>query len=119
AEMKTILKTFPIELELKYDEKFTSESNDEILRQVIPQLIEAIKPRMCLLYKQRGTLDKDNCCLHRNNRLNEKKVRRVKGAKSLFDKNDEKLENYDRKELLNVLSDNRYHSPEYSESDEE
>ncbi|CAB4399163.1 unnamed protein product [Rhizophagus irregularis] len=104
AEMKTILKTFPIELELKYDEKFTSESNDEILRQVIPQLIEAIKPRMCLLYKQRGTLDKDNCCLHRNNRLNEKKVRRVKGAKSLFDKNDEKLENYDRKELLNVLS---------------
>ncbi|RGB22790.1 hypothetical protein C1646_775529 [Rhizophagus diaphanus] len=59
AEMKMILKTFPIELELKYDEKFTSESNDEILRQVIPRLIEAMKP-----------------------------------------------------------SDNRYHSPEYSESDE-
>ncbi|PKC64694.1 hypothetical protein RhiirA1_462047 [Rhizophagus irregularis] len=118
AEMKTILKTFPIELELKYDEKFTSESNDEILRQVIPRLIEAMKPRYTpryrqvkswlsalhkhrrvrLLYKQRGTLDKDNCRLHRNNRLNE---------------------NYDRKELLNVLSDNRYHSAEYSESDEE
>ncbi|RGB22788.1 hypothetical protein C1646_775539 [Rhizophagus diaphanus] len=31
AEMKMILKTFLIELELKYDEKFTSESNDEIL----------------------------------------------------------------------------------------
>ncbi|PKY34469.1 hypothetical protein RhiirB3_454200 [Rhizophagus irregularis] len=44
AEMKTILKTFPIELELKYDEKFTSESNDEILQQVIPRLIEAMKP---------------------------------------------------------------------------
>ncbi|POG82009.1 hypothetical protein GLOIN_2v1867734 [Rhizophagus irregularis DAOM 181602=DAOM 197198] len=31
AEMKTILKTFPIELELKYDEKFTkySESDEE------------------------------------------------------------------------------------------
>ncbi|GBC47284.2 hypothetical protein GLOIN_2v1885757 [Rhizophagus irregularis DAOM 181602=DAOM 197198] len=118
AEMKTILKTFPIELELKYDEKFTSESNDEILRQVIPRLIEAMKPRYTpryrqvkswlsalhkhrrvrLLYKQRGTLDKVNRRLHRNNRLNE---------------------NYDRKELLNVLSDNRYHSPEYSELDEE
>ncbi|GET56190.1 hypothetical protein GLOIN_2v1836057 [Rhizophagus irregularis DAOM 181602=DAOM 197198] len=119
AEMKTILKTFPIELELIYDEKFSSESNDEILRQIIPRLIEAMKPRVRLLYKQRGTLDKDNRRLHRNNRLNEKKARRVKGAKSLFDKNDEKLENYDRKELLNVLSDNRYHSPEYSESDEE
>ncbi|GBC38959.2 hypothetical protein GLOIN_2v1469591 [Rhizophagus irregularis DAOM 181602=DAOM 197198] len=55
-----------------------------------------MKPRVRLLYKQRGTLDKDNRRLHRNNRLNEKKA-----------------------QLLNVLSDNRYHSPEYSESDEE
>ncbi|CAB4434874.1 unnamed protein product [Rhizophagus irregularis] len=103
AEMKTILKTFLIELELIYDEKFSSESNDEILRQIIPRLIEAMKPRYTpryrqvkswlaalhkhrrvrLLYKQRGTLDKDNRRLHQNNR------------------------------------DNRYHSPEYSESDEE
>ncbi|RGB25691.1 hypothetical protein C1646_771384 [Rhizophagus diaphanus] len=60
TEMKTILKTFLIELELIYDEKFSSESNDEILRQIIPRLIEAMKP-----------------------------------------------------------SNNRYHSPEYSESDEE
>ncbi|RGB30064.1 hypothetical protein C1646_765813 [Rhizophagus diaphanus] len=51
--------------------------------------------RVCLLYKQRGTLDKDNRRLHQNNRLNEKKARQVKGAKSLFDKNDEKLKNYD------------------------
>ncbi|PKY31502.1 hypothetical protein RhiirB3_393373 [Rhizophagus irregularis] len=71
AEMKTILKTFPIELELKYDEKFTSESNDEILQQVIPRLIEAMKPRVRLLYKQCGTLDKNNRRLHQNNRLNE------------------------------------------------
>ncbi|RGB30113.1 hypothetical protein C1646_765734 [Rhizophagus diaphanus] len=47
-----------------------------------------------------------------------KKAHRIKGTKSLFDKNDEKLENYDRKELLNILSDNRYYSPEYSELDE-
>ncbi|RGB30259.1 hypothetical protein C1646_765545 [Rhizophagus diaphanus] len=113
-------------IQLIYDEKFSSESNDEILRQIIPRLIEAIKPRYTpryrqvkfwlaalhkhrrvrLLYKQRDTLDKDNHHLHQNNRLNEKKARRVKGIKLLFDKNDEKLENYDRKELLNVLSDN-------------
>ncbi|RGB33241.1 hypothetical protein C1646_761963, partial [Rhizophagus diaphanus] len=90
---------------------------------IISRLIEVMKPRYTsryrqvkswlaalhkhhrvhLLYKQYGTLDKDNRRLHQNNRLNEKKTRRVKGAKSLFDKNDEKLENYDRKELLNVL----------------
>src|SRR3954467_14294133 len=89
--MKTILKTFSNELELKYDEKFTSETNDEILRKIIPRLIDAMKPRYTpqykqvktwlaalhkhrrvrLLYKQRGTLDKDNRRLHRNNRLNE------------------------------------------------
>ncbi|RGB43702.1 hypothetical protein C1646_749495 [Rhizophagus diaphanus] len=85
AKMKMILKTFPIELELKYDEKFTSKLNDEILQQVIPQLIEAMKPRYTSRYRQ-------------------KKARRIKGAKSLFDKNDEKLENYDRKELLNILN---------------
>jgi hypothetical protein len=84
--MKTILKTFPNELELKYDEKFTSETNDEILRKIISRLIDTIKPRYTvhpqykqvktwlaalhkyrrvrLLYKQCGTLNKDNCRLH-------------------------------------------------------
>ncbi|CAB4397945.1 unnamed protein product [Rhizophagus irregularis] len=93
--------------------RFTSESNDEILRQVIPRLIEAMKSRYTPRYRQvKSWLS----ALHKHRR---KKACQVKGAKSLFDKNDEKLENYDRKELLNVLSDNRYHSPEYSESDEE
>ncbi|PKK41875.1 hypothetical protein RhiirC2_804666, partial [Rhizophagus irregularis] len=45
-------KTFLIELELKYDEKFTSESNDKIFRQVILQLIEAMKPRYTPRYRQ-------------------------------------------------------------------
>ncbi|PKK56327.1 hypothetical protein RhiirC2_800262 [Rhizophagus irregularis] len=51
AEIKTILKTFLIELELIYDEKFSSESNDEILRQIIPLLIEAMKPRYTPRYR--------------------------------------------------------------------
>jgi len=88
--MKTILKTFPDDLELKYDEKFTSEANENILRQIIPRLVNSMKPkyspqykqvkswlsalhkhrRVRLLYKDCGTLDKDNRRLHRNNRLN-------------------------------------------------
>ncbi|PKC56654.1 hypothetical protein RhiirA1_473685 [Rhizophagus irregularis] len=109
-EARTILKTFPIELELIYDEKFS-------IKSWLAALHKHRKVRL-LLYKQHSTLDKDNRHLHQNNRLNEKKVCRVKDAKSLFDKNDEKLENYDRKKLLNVLNDNRYHVPEYFESDE-
>ncbi|RGB31069.1 hypothetical protein C1646_764541 [Rhizophagus diaphanus] len=102
-----------------YSSNWTRDVNDEMEvdeeeARVIPQLIEVMKSRYTpryrqvkswlsalhkhhrvrLLYKQRGTLDKDNYCLHRNNRLNEKKARRTKGAKSLFNKNDEKLENY-------------------------
>jgi hypothetical protein len=88
--MKTILKTLPSNLEMKYDEKFGSESNTEILRHVIPRLVEALKRyktsyskvkewlralhkhrRVRLLYGQRGTLDRDNRRLHKNNRTNE------------------------------------------------
>ena len=88
--MKTILKTLPADLEMKYDEKFGSESNTEILREVIPQLVAALKRfrtsyskvrewlralhkhrRVRLLYGQRGTLNRDNRRLHKNNRTNE------------------------------------------------
>ena len=78
--MKVILKTFPSDLELKYDERLTSETNENILRQIIPRVINALKLRyflqyrqvkswisalhkyrqVRLLYKNRGTLDKDN-----------------------------------------------------------
>jgi hypothetical protein len=89
--MKVILKTLPDELKFKYDEKFTSESNSDILRQVIPRLINAMKPRfepthtqlkkwlaalhkhrrVRFLYKVRGTLDKDDRRLHKNGRISE------------------------------------------------
>src|SRR2546430_5036444 len=89
--MKTILKTLPNELLLKYDEKFTSESNANVLRQLIPRLLTSMKPRYSpsfkqirdwlsalhkhrrarLLYGECGVLDKDNRRLHKNNRLNE------------------------------------------------
>jgi hypothetical protein len=91
--MKAILRTMPSDLEMKYDERFHSELNNEILQQLIPRLISAMRPRynpshrkinswlsslhkhrrVRLLYKERGTLDKDNRRLHRNNRLTEVK----------------------------------------------
>ncbi|CAB5371438.1 unnamed protein product [Rhizophagus irregularis] len=70
-----------------------------------------------LLYVERGVIDKDNRRLHKNNRLSEKKSRRVKGAISLFKRNDDRVKDYDKTEVLNILKDTRYHSPEDSETD--
>ena len=89
--MKTILKTLPAENEMKYDERFTSDSNNEILRKLIPELMKAMKPRYNpsysqlrswlqalhrhrrsrYNYKKNGKFDKDNRRLHSNSRLNE------------------------------------------------
>jgi predicted patatin/cPLA2 family phospholipase len=88
--MKTILRTVPQELEMRYDEKFTSDTNSKILRELIPHLVNAMKRyktsysqvkkwlqalhkhrRVRLLYKQRGHLDRDNRRLHKNNRTSE------------------------------------------------
>ena len=77
--MKTILKTLPSNLEMKYDEKFCSKGNTEILRDVIPHLVAALK-RYNVTYSQakewlralhNGTLDRDNRRLHKNNRTSE------------------------------------------------
>ncbi|GBC38130.2 hypothetical protein GLOIN_2v1768312 [Rhizophagus irregularis DAOM 181602=DAOM 197198] len=75
--------------------------------------------RARLLYVERGVIDKDNRRLHKNNRLSEKKLRRVKGAISLFKRNDNQVKDYDKTEVLNILKDTRYHSPEDSETDKE
>lgn len=88
--MKTVLKTLPPNLEMRYDEKFGSEANTEIMRDVIPRLVGALKRyktsynqikgwlqalhkhrRVRYLYGQRGVLDRDNRRLHKNNRTNE------------------------------------------------
>ena len=82
--MKAILKTLPTELSLRYDKKFTSEINSNILRDIIPRLISSMKLRFkptykqvrdwlnslhkhrqaCLMYAERETIDKDNRRLH-------------------------------------------------------
>lgn len=88
--MKTVLRTVPTELEMRYDEKFGSETNTEIMRDLIPRLVNSLKRfkvtynqvrrwlqalhkhrRVRYLYSQRGVLDRDNRRLHKNNRTNE------------------------------------------------
>ncbi|CAB4378692.1 unnamed protein product [Rhizophagus irregularis] len=100
TEMKVILKTMPPELTLRYDKKFTNETNADILRQLIPRLIASMKPQF-------------------SPSLSEKKSRRVKGAISLFKRNDDRVKDYDKTEVLNILKDTHYHSPEDSETDKE
>ena len=41
--MKSILKTVPKDLKMKYDEKFGSEINTEIMRDLIPRLVKSLK----------------------------------------------------------------------------
>ena len=48
--MKIILKTMPSEFTLKYDEKFTSETNTGILGKLIPQIITSMKLRFSPSY---------------------------------------------------------------------
>src|SRR5205085_9415501 len=88
--MKSILKTVPKDLEMKHDEKFSSEINNEIMRDLIPRLIKSLKRykvtysqvrgwlqalhkhrRVRYLYSKRGVLDRDNRRLHKNNRTSE------------------------------------------------
>jgi hypothetical protein len=88
--MKTVLRTLPTDLEMRYDEKFGSETNTEIMRDLIPRLVNSLKRykvtysqvrgwlqalhkhrRVRYLYSQRGVLDRDNRRLHKNNRTNE------------------------------------------------
>ncbi|CAB5371642.1 unnamed protein product [Rhizophagus irregularis] len=68
---------------------------------------------------KRDVIDKDNRRLHKNNRLNKKKSCRVKGALSLFKCNNNQVKDYDKTEVLNILKDTGYHSPEDSEMDKE
>ena len=101
--MRTILRTLPTNLEMRYDLKFGSEENVEILRKVIPNLVNALKRfkttykqvrewlsslhrhrRVRLLYKQCGTIDRDNRRLHKNSRTSEVNIEIIFLKKSNF-----------------------------------
>lgn len=46
-------------------------------------------------------------------------MRRIKSANSLISRNDPEIMTYNKEELLKLLKDRRYHSPEMSETDED
>lgn len=53
------------------------------------------------------------------NFINQKKLRRIKAAKDLFNKKDSKVMKYGKRDLLKILADRAYHSPEISETEDE
>ena len=88
--MNSILKTVPKDLEMKYDKKFSSEINNEIMRDLIPCLVKSLKRYKVTysqvrgwlqalykhrwvryLYSKRGILDQNNWWLHKNIRTSE------------------------------------------------
>ena len=88
--MKIILRIVPKDLEMRYNEKFGSETNTEIMRDLIPRLVKSLKQYKVMysqvrgwlqalhkyrwvryLYGKHGILDRDNRRLHKNNRTNE------------------------------------------------
>ncbi|GET56031.1 hypothetical protein GLOIN_2v1785716 [Rhizophagus irregularis DAOM 181602=DAOM 197198] len=81
-----------------------------------------MKPRFSPLYKQ---INDWLAALHKHRRARllyverGKKSRRVKDAISLFKRNDDRVKDYDKTEVLNILKDTRYHSPEDLETDKE
>ncbi|RGB27601.1 hypothetical protein C1646_768894 [Rhizophagus diaphanus] len=107
-EMKTILKTMPAKFDLDYDQTFMSKINVDIR-----------KKRSRNNYKKKGKLDSDDCYLHANGRMNDKKIRRLKAAKALYNKDDTRIAHYEKQEIINIIQDIRYHSLELSETDEE
>ncbi|POG78938.1 hypothetical protein GLOIN_2v1766266 [Rhizophagus irregularis DAOM 181602=DAOM 197198] len=78
------------------DDSETDEENARTEMKQINDWLAALHKhrRARLLYVERGVIDKDNRRLHKNNRLSET-------------------------EVLNILKDTRYHSPEDSETDKE
>ncbi|RGB43636.1 hypothetical protein C1646_749651 [Rhizophagus diaphanus] len=98
-EMKTILKTMLAKFDLDYDQMFMSKINVNIRMNSLklnfnPTYDQLTKWLMSLYksrrsknnYKKKKKLDSDDCHLHANERINDKKIRRLKAAKTLYNK---------------------------------
>ncbi|GET63387.1 hypothetical protein GLOIN_2v1840618 [Rhizophagus irregularis DAOM 181602=DAOM 197198] len=138
-EMKMILKTIKPNDNLDDNETFNSPKNVEIHSRLIPELRRAMFPNykpsvaqltnwLSALHKSRrsqtqlkksGKSDEDSRRVHNNSRVQNKKLRRIKAAKDLYRKSDERIIGYEKCQLLKMLANRSYHSPEISESDEE
>ncbi|CAB5377094.1 unnamed protein product [Rhizophagus irregularis] len=118
----------------EYDEK-----EARIRRKLVPELRSALAPCFPASNKQltkwldclhksrrshqklmdRGKADENKHQVHSNNRVHDKKIRRMKAAKRLYSFDDERITKYDKHRLLKMLSNRLFHSPEISETDEE
>ncbi|EXX66104.1 hypothetical protein GLOIN_2v1881963 [Rhizophagus irregularis DAOM 181602=DAOM 197198] len=67
----------------------------------------------------RGKANENKHRVHSNNRVHDKKIRRIKAAKRLYSFDDERITKYDKRRLLKMLSNRLFHSSEISETDEE
>ncbi|CAB5369505.1 unnamed protein product [Rhizophagus irregularis] len=128
------------------EERSGSNNNDEydekearIRRKLVPELRSALAPYFPASNKQltkwlgclhksrrshqrlmdRGKADENKHRVHSNNRVHDKKIRRMKAAKRLYSFDDEWITKYDKRRLLKMLSNRLFHSPEISETDEE
>ncbi|CAB4434988.1 unnamed protein product [Rhizophagus irregularis] len=137
--MKSILKTLNDKYSLNYNETFNSAKNIKIRRKLIPEIRKSLAPNyrpsfnqvtrwLSSLHKSRrsklslrtsGKESMDNRRVHANNRLNDKKLRRIKAAKELFNKKDSRITSYGKRDLLKILANRAYHSPEVSETEDE
>ncbi|PKY36946.1 hypothetical protein RhiirB3_460819 [Rhizophagus irregularis] len=102
-----------------------SKTNVDIRKQLIPELMKSLKPNFNPTYDK---LTKWLMSLHKSRRVgiitrrrenSIKKIRRLKAAKALYDKDDVRIAHYEKQEMINIIQDIRYHSPELSETDEE
>ncbi|GET57616.1 hypothetical protein GLOIN_2v1840618 [Rhizophagus irregularis DAOM 181602=DAOM 197198] len=138
-EMKMILKTIKPNDNLDDNETFNSPKNVEIRSRLIPELRRAMFPNykpsvaqltnwLSALHKSRrsqtqlkksGKSDEDSRRVHNNSHVQNKKLRQIKAAKDLYRKSDERIIGYEKRQLLKMLANRSYHSPEISESDEE
>ncbi|POG74318.1 uncharacterized protein OCT59_024512 [Rhizophagus irregularis] len=61
----------------------------------------------------------NNRRVHANNRLNDnKKLRRIKAVKDLFNKKDSRIMSYRKRDLLKILANHAYHSLEVSKTED-
>ncbi|CAB5359644.1 unnamed protein product [Rhizophagus irregularis] len=98
--MKLILKTLNEKYNLNYNETFNSAKNIKIRRKLIPEI------RKSLASNYRPS-------------FNQKKLRRIKAAKDLFNKKDSQITSYGKWNLLKILANRAYHLPEVSETEDE
>ncbi|GET56196.1 hypothetical protein GLOIN_2v1847017 [Rhizophagus irregularis DAOM 181602=DAOM 197198] len=138
-EMKMIFKTIKPNDNLDDNETFNSSKNVEIRSRLIPELQRAMFPNykpsvaqltnwLSILHKSRrsqtqlkksGKSDENSRRVHNNSRVQNKKLRRIKAAKDLYRKSDERIIGYEKRQLLKMLANRSYHSPEISELNEE